>query len=64
VTDEVEYIQQLDREAVAQARSKPWPDRSRVRRVRVNEPGDSTMQRRLAERLTYQRLTEDDDGTE
>jgi hypothetical protein len=47
VKDE-DYIAEIDAEAVARARRKPWPDRSRVRRVRVEEPGDPTMQRRMA----------------
>jgi hypothetical protein len=47
--DEDEYARQLDAEAVARARSKkPWPSPGTVRRVRVEEPGDPTMQRRLA----------------
>jgi hypothetical protein len=62
--DEDEYARQLDAEAVARARRKPWPSPGTVRRVRVEEPGDPTMQRRLAERLTDQRLTEADDGAE
>jgi hypothetical protein len=62
MTDD-EYRNQIDAESVAQARSKPWPDRSRVRRVRVEEPGPTGFQRVLAERLTNQRLTEADDGT-
>jgi hypothetical protein len=36
MTDD-EYRNQIDAEAVAQARSKPWPDRSKVRRVRIEE---------------------------
>jgi hypothetical protein len=46
----------------AEREAKPWPDPAKVRRVRVEEPGDPHMQRQLAERLARQRIEEDDDG--
>jgi hypothetical protein len=40
VTDE-EYINQIDAEAVAHAKGKPWPDPKSVRRIRIeDEVGD------------------------
>lgn len=36
MTDD-EYRDTIDAEQVAQARGKPWPDRSRVRRVRIDD---------------------------
>ena len=58
MTDE-DYAAEIDAEAVAHARRKPWPAPGTVRRVRVNEAGDPVMQRQLAEQLTHQRMTED-----
>jgi hypothetical protein len=58
MTDEETYTQQLDREAVAKARRKPFPDRSRVRRVVI----DDDARRSIPHELARQRMAEGDDG--
>jgi hypothetical protein len=54
VTNEDQYARQIDAEQVAQARSKPWPDRSKVRRVRIADGDQPTFPRENVERAMAQ----------
>jgi hypothetical protein len=49
-----DYITEIDAEAVAHARSRPWPDRSKVRRVRIADGDQPTFPRANVERAMAQ----------
>lgn len=51
MTDEQSYAAQLDAEAVAHARSKPWPAPGTVRRVRVDNEGPTSHQARVSREM-------------